>query len=219
MDGARRAMAVGSATQDHGVAGFHGQPAGVGGDVGPALVDHADDAERHLDALDGHAVRPRPGFGDPADRIGKAAHHVEAFGHRLDALVVQGQPLDHGGGQACGLAVGEILGVGGKDLGFAGTNGRRHAGERAILLRRRGKRHHPGGGLGAAPDVAHGRGDLARSVDGFQRRGHGWLLWPVLMLDPEIIRPSTMSAQASHLPPEGLTRPWPASRVPRLTPE
>ena len=91
MDGARRAMAVGAAAQDHGVAGLQGQRAGVGGDVGPAFVDHADDAERHLDALDGHAVRPRPGFGDPADRIGKAAHHVEAFGHRLDALVVQGR--------------------------------------------------------------------------------------------------------------------------------
>ncbi len=27
---------------------------------GPALVDDADDAERHAHALDGHAVRPRP---------------------------------------------------------------------------------------------------------------------------------------------------------------
>ncbi len=117
MDRARRAMAVGAAAQDHGVAGFQGQRAGVGGDVRPALVDHADDAERHFHALDGHAVRPRPGFGDPADRIGEPAHHVEAFGHRLDALVVQRQPVERGGGQARGLAVGEVVGVGGEDVG------------------------------------------------------------------------------------------------------
>jgi hypothetical protein len=39
------------------------------------------------------------------------------------------------------------------------------------------------------------------------------------MLDPKITRPSTMSAQASHLPPDGLTDPQPASRVSRLMPK
>ena len=48
VDRARRAVAVGAAAQDHGVAGLERQRAGVGGDVRPALVDHADDAERHL---------------------------------------------------------------------------------------------------------------------------------------------------------------------------
>ena len=89
MDGARRAVAVGAAAQDHGVAGLQRQRAGVGGDVGPAFVDDADDAERHAHALDGHAVRARPGFGDLADRIGQLADDVEALGHRFDALVVR----------------------------------------------------------------------------------------------------------------------------------
>ena len=57
----------------------------------------------------------------------------------------------------------------------AGADRRRHAGERAVLLVRRGERQHARGGFGAAPDVAHGRGDIARSFDGFQRRGHGRL--------------------------------------------
>ena len=63
--------ALGAAAQDRGVAGLEAQRAGVGGHVRAALVDDADDAERHAHALDGHAVRPRPAFGDLADRIGQ----------------------------------------------------------------------------------------------------------------------------------------------------
>ena len=41
MDGAAGAETVGAAAQDHGVAGFQAQHAGIGGDVGAALEDHA----------------------------------------------------------------------------------------------------------------------------------------------------------------------------------
>ncbi len=46
-DRARGMEAFGAAAQDRRVAGLEAQPAGVGGHVGAALVDDADDAERH----------------------------------------------------------------------------------------------------------------------------------------------------------------------------
>ena len=66
-------------------------------DIGAALEDHADDAERHAHALDGHAVRPLPAFGDRADGIGNAAHVGDALRHRLDARLRQRQPVEKGG--------------------------------------------------------------------------------------------------------------------------
>ena len=61
--------ALRAAAQDRGIAGFERQPAGIGGDVGTALIDDADDAERHRDTLDqrahsaasGGRARGRPG--------------------------------------------------------------------------------------------------------------------------------------------------------------
>ena len=89
-----RAVAVRAAAQDRGIAGLEAQRAGVGGDVRPALVDDADDAERHAHALDGHAVRPRPALRHRADRIGERAHHVEPVRHRGDALVVEREAVE-----------------------------------------------------------------------------------------------------------------------------
>ncbi len=60
MDRAAGAEALGAAAQDRGIAGLEAERAGIGGDIRPALIDHADDAERHPHALDAHAVRPPP---------------------------------------------------------------------------------------------------------------------------------------------------------------
>ena len=42
----------------------------------------------------------------------------------------------------------------------------------AVFLLSRGQREHPGGGAGTAADLAHGGGDIAGSLDAFERRGH-----------------------------------------------
>ena len=184
MDGARRAVAVRAAAQDHGVAGLQRQRAGVGGDVRPAFVDDADDAERHAHALDGHAVRPRPGFGDLADRIGQLADDVEALGHRLDALVVQRQPVEERGGQPAALPSAMSSALAARIFGLAGADRRGHRRERAVLLLGRRKRQHPRGGLRVAADRVHRRGDVGGRLDGFQRSGHDGLV----MLDMMISR-------------------------------
>ena len=60
--------AFAAAAQDGGVAGLEAERAGVAGHVGPALVDDADDAERHPHALDAQAVRSVHSARHGADR-------------------------------------------------------------------------------------------------------------------------------------------------------
>ena len=79
-----RAQTVGAAAQDRGIAGFQAQRAGIGGHVRPAFIDDADDAERHPDPLDSHAIRSCPGFGNDANGILERAHGVDGGGNVLD---------------------------------------------------------------------------------------------------------------------------------------
>ena len=69
VDRGARVVALAAAAQDRRVAGLEAQRAGVAGHVRPALVDDADDAERHAHALDPQAVRARPLRDHRADRI------------------------------------------------------------------------------------------------------------------------------------------------------
>ena len=85
VNGARRAMRIRSAAQDRGIAGLQAKRAGIGGDIGTALIDHANDADRRAHALDRHAVRPLPFLEHFADRIVQPCNHPETLGHRLDA--------------------------------------------------------------------------------------------------------------------------------------
>ena len=119
VDGAVGAVALGAAAQDRGIAGLEAERGGVDRHVGAALVDDADDAERHAHALDRHAVRPGPALGDLADRIGEIADHLDAGGHARDALVVEPEPVEEGGVGAVALGLGHVLGIGGEDRGRA----------------------------------------------------------------------------------------------------
>src|SRR3546814_6193259 len=63
--------ALGATAQDGGIAGLEAERAGVGGHVRPALVDDADDPERHRDARDLQAVGALPLGQGAADGIGQ----------------------------------------------------------------------------------------------------------------------------------------------------
>ena len=173
MDRAAGAETVGAAAQDHRVAGFQAQRAGIGGDVGPAFEDHADHAERHPHALDGHAVRALPALGDGAYRIGDVVDHLDAVGHRRDPRRRQRQPVDEGGGGAGGADLGDVLGIGGEDRRRIGPDRLFHRGQRAVLLLGRGNRQHPRSGAGLASQLQHQRRQVGAAVNGFQRGGHG----------------------------------------------
>ena len=130
------------AAQQHGVAGLEADAGGVGGDVGPSLVDHADDADRDADLLHAQAVGQRRAAHDLADRVGQAGDVAQTLGERGDAAGVEGEPVDHVLGRATGprgLDVERVGGqdvVGGRDQGVgrrqqSGVLGRaRHRGQR-----------------------------------------------------------------------------------------
>ena len=117
MDGKVGADRVGAAAQDHRVAGLKAQRAGIRRHVGPALVDHADDAERRAHALDMQPVRPVPGGDHRAYRIVQRRHRLDAGGNRLDALLCQRAAVEIGGGLAAFRHRGDVLRIRGQDLG------------------------------------------------------------------------------------------------------
>ena len=89
-----------AAPQQHGVAGLHAEPGGIGGDVRPRLVDESDDPERHAHARDLDAVRPAPRLDDGADGIGQRRDLTQAVGHLLDAGLGQREAVDERARQA-----------------------------------------------------------------------------------------------------------------------
>ena len=174
MDRAAGAETVGAAAQDHGIAGLQAQHAGIRRDIGPALEDHADDAERHAHALDGHAVRPLPALGDDADGIGDAAHDVDAFGHGLDARRRQRQAIDEGGGGAAGArASATSSALAARIAARIGADRPLHGLQRPVLLLRRRQRQHARGSAGTGGEIGHQRLEIGIAVDGFEGGGHG----------------------------------------------
>ena len=81
---------------------FRHKRTGIAGHVGPALVDDADDAERHAHARDVEAVGPRPLRDDGADGIGQRGDFLDSACHRLDAISIEREAIEHGAGQALG---------------------------------------------------------------------------------------------------------------------
>ena len=83
-DGLVAAQRLRSAAQYRRVAGLEAQRRGIGGDVGPRLVDDADHAERHAHPADLDAARAVLEIGDLADGVGQRGDLLEAVGHGAD---------------------------------------------------------------------------------------------------------------------------------------
>ncbi len=172
MDRPAGAKTVRTAAQNHRVAGFQAQHAGVGRDIGTAFENHGDNTERHSHALDDHAVRTLPALGHDADGIGDIAHGRDAVGHRIDARLRQRQPVDEGRRCPGGANFRHILGVGREDRGCIGADGALDRIECVIFLFGGGKRQHPRGGARAGGKVGHQGRQIGVSVDRLQRRAH-----------------------------------------------
>ena len=159
----RRAEGVGAAAQDRGIARLEAERAGVGGDVGPALIDDADDAERRAHALDVEAVRAVPGGDDGADGIGQG-------GDLLDALWPS--PRSGSASASAGrgrrrrrcrsrFSVGDVLGILGEDRRLAPPQGRGHGEEGGVLLGGGGVGEPARRGAGVPADRRHLGGEAA----------------------------------------------------------
>ena len=70
------------AAQQHRVAGLQADAGGVGGDVGPGLVDDPDHAERHPHLAELEPVGQRAAADHLADRVGQAGDVAQPLGHR-----------------------------------------------------------------------------------------------------------------------------------------
>ena len=171
-NGAGGAQAFRAAAQNDGVAGLQAQGGGVGGDVGAAFIDHADDAQRHPHAGDAQTVGAIPCGQFGADRVGQSGHLTQPLGHGGDALVGQAQTVDQGRGQAVGLGLRDVLGVGGLDgvdLGHQGVGG---GGQDRILGGRGRGRQHARGGAGASAHGLHQGGNVGGVGGGRVQRVH-----------------------------------------------
>jgi hypothetical protein len=162
MQRAVRVLALGAAAQDHGVAGFQAQRAGIRGHIGAALVDDADDAERHDHALDTQTVRPFPPFRHGTDGIRQGAHRLKARGDRLDARGIEAQPIQARGAQIACSRGRKIPRVGGKNAAALAAHRSRSRAERRVFLRRAGARQQRGRRKRGAPEPLHHLAQLLR---------------------------------------------------------
>ena len=105
-----------AAAQQHRVAGLQRQPERVDGDVGPALVDHADDAERNPLLAQLQPVGQRAAAQHLTDRVGQARDLPQPVGDAVDALRVQREPVEHRVGCPGGAGGIEVVLVGRQDL-------------------------------------------------------------------------------------------------------
>ena len=155
-----RAEAFRPAAQDRRVARLQAQGSGVGGDVGAAFEDDADDPERHRDAFDVQAVGAVPARQGASHRVGQGGHLFQPGGHRLDPLRGEAQAVQHRAGESLGLGIRHVRRVGGGDGGGGGADGGGGGGQRGVLGRGVGQRQLRGGGAGGLPDRPHGGGKI-----------------------------------------------------------
>ena len=85
-----------AAAEDDRVAALEAQGRGVAGDVGAALVEEQDHADRHAHLLDPQPVGADVAFDRLPDRVDLGGDLLDAVRHRGDALLVQPEPLDQG---------------------------------------------------------------------------------------------------------------------------
>ena len=126
-----------AAAQQHGVTGLERQTESVDGDVGPALVDHADHAERNPLLAQMQPIGQGVAAQHLTDRVGQPRDLAQTGGDPVDALRVQRQPIEHRGGCAGGPGGLEILGIGRKDPLGVGRDGLRRGLQRMVLGDRR----------------------------------------------------------------------------------
>ena len=151
--GVAGARARGPAQQD-GVARLEADPGRVGGDVGPGLVDHPDDAEGHPQLAQLEPVGQRRPPDHLADRVGQPGDLAQPGGHRLEPVVGEAQPVDDVGGRARLLGATDVLGVGGQDRRRLRQQRVGHGVQGGVLRRAGGQRQVVAGGPRAGGDLA-----------------------------------------------------------------
>ena len=121
----------------------------IGGDVGAALVDHADHPDRGADAGDVEPVGRGPACHLLADHVGQGGDRVERGGHCLDPLLVEAEAVDQPRGG------GDVVGIGGEDGAGIGAEVTGHGGNARAALLARHRAERVGGGSRLGADGGH----------------------------------------------------------------
>ena len=95
-DGLVGAGCEASAPQHAGVARLHADAGGIGGHVGPRLVDHGHHAKGHRHAAQADAVVQGGFQGHHAEGVGQLPQLVEGIGHGAHPGLVQHEPVQQG---------------------------------------------------------------------------------------------------------------------------
>ena len=143
----------GASAQQHGIAGLERQTESIDGDVGPALVDNADDAERNALLAQMQAVGQGVAAQHLPDRVGQTGDLAQAGGDPFDTFGVQRQPVEHRGRCADGFGSAEIFGVCREDQLGVGRYRVGRGPQRLVLGDRRQQCQDAGGDPGAASGV------------------------------------------------------------------
>ena len=165
--------ALGAAAQDRGIAGLEAERAGIGRHVRAALVDDADDAERHAHALDRQAVRPRPALRSlrRPDRRARRRPRGRPPSRRCACRRARaGRGRRRSRRAPCASAMSSALAA--RMLVLAGADRVRHRGQRFVFLRRGRERQGPRGRPRPPPDLGHD--DVGHGFDCLERRRHGF---------------------------------------------
>ena len=170
MDGAGGMERVRSAAQDDRVASLETQGTGVGGYIGAAFIDHADDAERGADAFDLEPVGAIPGGNDIADRIGQLGYGANAIGDSIDTAVIKFQPVDKRAGHAAFNGSFDIQCIGVENLLPACGNRIGHGVEGCVLLIGGGDGKRSRSSCRTAADIGHQGNDVCFAI-GFVEHG------------------------------------------------
>ena len=155
----RRGQRVGAGAQDAGVAALHAECSGLGGDVGPGLVDHEHHAQRDAHLLHRESVGTAPGRGDAPHRIGECGHLAEGRGDGVEPPRVEAEPVEEGLGGPGPAGGGQVGAVGLQDGGGVRGEGRGGCAERLVLLLGGGAGQDPGGPPRPGGQVAHAQGE------------------------------------------------------------
>jgi hypothetical protein len=122
-DGAVGMDRLAPAAQESGIAAHQAQRCGIGGDVGTAFVDDSDQADGNPAAHQLKAAGCRAAIDFLPHGIGQAGYRFDRLGDSFQPLVIEPQPVEHGTRQAVGLAGGNVLRIGGQDVGGVGAQG------------------------------------------------------------------------------------------------
>ena len=145
----------GAASQDGGIAGLEAQPRGIGGHVGPRLVDDPDDSEGDAHAAHLDAGRPIGEITDLADGIGQHGNLPQPLGHGSDALGGELEAIQQGATEPLLACAGQIFRVGFGQLRGLDFDGLGDGQQRGVFLGSGGAPQHRGGGARLPAEALH----------------------------------------------------------------